>query len=206
MTVVVVGASGGTGRQLVAQALARGLEVRALVRNPDAAGFDSQARLTVVRADVHEAARISELIDADDVVVSGLGVATKSEAGTLAAGARAVVAAGPARIVWLGAMGTGPSSAAVSRPIATLLRSMFGAEYTDKVAADTAVLAAGGAVVHSGPLSDKPDSARRGLEPIASMPRQFFPAGAPRATIARLMIDLATADEFDSGLLAVRKR
>ena len=205
MTVVVLGASGGTGRQLVAEALGRGLEVRAVVRNPDAAGFAHHVGLAVVRADVHDAARIAEVIDAADTVVSGLGVATRSEAGTLSAGAAAVVGAHPSRVVWLGAMGTGPSSAAVSRPVGWLMRTAFGAEYDDKVRADSTVLAAGGVVVHSGVLSDKPDEARVRLERIALMPKQFFPLGAPRASIARLMLDLATADDWKGGLVAVRR-
>ncbi|WP_161972372.1 NAD(P)-dependent oxidoreductase [Glaciihabitans arcticus] len=206
MTVVVLGASGGTGRELVAQALARGLQVRALVRNPEAAAFAAHPLLDVVRADVHRAEQIADSVGPGDVLVSGLGVARRSEAGTLTAGATAVVNAHPARIVWLGAMGTGASQPAVSAPIGWMLRTGFGPEYGDKVAADEAVLAAGGVVVHSGPLSDKPDDQAVALAPLSTMPRQFFPAGASRAGIARLMLDIATGTLFEPGLLAVRPR
>jgi hypothetical protein len=68
-----------------------------------------------------------------------------------------VVAAHPARIVWLGAIGTGRSAQAVGRLTARLLRAGFGAEYDDKVTADATVLGAGGTVLHSGPLTDKAD-------------------------------------------------
>ncbi|MEV6636192.1 NAD(P)H-binding protein [Actinoplanes sp. NPDC051470] len=185
MAVVILGATGGTGRQLVRQAEDRGLEVRALARS--------------LGADVH--AGLSEVIGPDDVVISALGVTRRSEAGTLTAGARAVIAAKPRHIIWLGAMGTGPSAASVSAFTRRILRVGFGAEYGDKVTADTAILDAGGTVVHSGPLSDKPDDTRVTLRPPASMRRQFFPAGAPRATIARLMLDEAV--EPRGGVLAV---
>lgn len=204
MTIVVLGASGGTGRQLVSQALSRGLAVRALVRKPDRAALGAHPDLEIVAADVRDARSIAAAIDPEDVLVSGLGVAARSEAGTLAAGARAVVAAHPARIVWLGAMGTGPSRLAVSAPIRWLLRKGFGPEYIDKVTADTTILDAGGVVVHSGMLTDKPDTRSLTLEPIDRMPRQFFPAGGSRAGIARLMLDIATGQTEHAGLLAVK--
>ncbi len=203
MTIVILGASGGIGRQLVSQALGRGLVVRALVRDPEHADFTPHPQLKVVRADVHDPASIAAAINPGDVLLSGLGVPSRAEAGTLTAGARAVVAAHPARIVWLGAMGTGPSRAAVSGPIRWMLRAAFGPEYDDKVTADTTILDAGGTVVHSGPLSDKPDNPALRLEPIDRMPRQFFPAGGPRASIARLMLDVATNPTTRATLLAV---
>jgi uncharacterized protein len=204
MTIVILGASGGTGRHVVSQALDQGLDVRALVRDPERANFTPHPRLEVVRVDVRDAAIVAAAINPGDILVSGLGIPGRSEVGTLTAGALAIVAAHPARIVWLGAMGTGLSRAAVSAPIRWLLRKAFGTEYDDKVAADTAVLAAGGIVVHSGPLSDKADNPALTLEPINQMPNQFFPAGAPRASIARLMLDVATDSTTLGGLLAVK--
>src|SRR5580698_8249157 len=138
MRVTVVGATGGTGRHLVTQALERGHQVDAIVRDPGRAALPSDPRLTVHRGDVRDAASVAAAIAADSVVVSGLGNASRKEAGTLTAGARAVVAARPARIVWLGAIGTGRSAGAVGRLTAALLRAGFGAEYGDKVSADTA--------------------------------------------------------------------
>ncbi|MFW1406247.1 NAD(P)H-binding protein, partial [Vibrio parahaemolyticus] len=66
MTTVVLGATGGTGRQLVARALASRLDVRALVRNPATADLPVHPRLQVVRADVHDAASVTGAIDAED--------------------------------------------------------------------------------------------------------------------------------------------
>jgi hypothetical protein len=203
MTLVVLGASGGTGRELVRQALTRGLQVRAVVRDPVRAALEPAAGLIVVRGDVHDAESIRRVLGPEDVVVSGLGVAKRSEAGTLSAGARAVVAARPDRIVWLGAVGTGRSRDAVGFLTRSLLRLGFGAEYADKVTADTTVLDAGGTVVHSGPLSDKPDRPELASILLAQTARRFFPAGAPRAAVARVMLDEATSASPLGGVLTV---
>ncbi|GAB3838005.1 hypothetical protein ACFPIJ_16050 [Dactylosporangium cerinum] len=44
------------------------------------------------------------------MLLSGLGAVRGSTAGTLTAGAQAAVATGIDRIIWLGALGTGPSA------------------------------------------------------------------------------------------------
>lgn len=191
MRVTVLGASGGTGRHLVAPALERGHDVDAITRDPARAALSAHPRLTVHQGDVHDQASIAAAIAPGSVVVSGLGVSSKKETGTLTAGARAVVTARPARIVWLGAIGTGRSSAAVSYLTARLLRAGLGAEYDDKVAADTTVLEAGGTVLHSGPLSGRPDDPGTRALPLPAAGRRFFPRGTPRSTVARLMLDEA---------------
>lgn len=203
MPVVVLGASGGTGRQLVRAALDRGHEVRALVRDPSRAALVQEPRLTVVRADVHDGASIAAAITEDDVVVSGLGVTAKTEAGTLTAGARAVAAARPRRVVWLGAIGTGPSAPVVGGLLRVVLRAGLGAEYDDKVAADATVLEAGGVVLHAGPLSDRDDDPRLRAVRLDRARHRPFPNGAPRATVARLMID--AVGQSPDGLLVIQR-
>ncbi len=70
--VLVVGATGGTGRELVRQALERGLEVTAFVRNPAALGIE-HPRLTVVRGDVLDAASVEDAMRGQDAVLCALG-------------------------------------------------------------------------------------------------------------------------------------
>jgi putative NADH-flavin reductase len=72
MRVLIVGATGGTGRQLVAQALERGHHVTALARNP--AGLEIQhPRLRIVRGNVLDAASLDEAMRGQEAVVSALG-------------------------------------------------------------------------------------------------------------------------------------
>ncbi|HSE48873.1 MAG TPA: SDR family oxidoreductase [Terriglobales bacterium] len=70
--VLIVGATGGTGRELVAQALERGYEVTALARNPAALAVE-HPRLTVLRGDVLDPASLEAAVRGQDAVLSALG-------------------------------------------------------------------------------------------------------------------------------------
>lgn len=75
MKLVVFGATGGTGRCMVEQALASGHDVTAVVRDP--AGLPIRhERLRVVRADVFQSAEIEPGMVGADAVVSALGPRT----------------------------------------------------------------------------------------------------------------------------------
>jgi uncharacterized protein YbjT (DUF2867 family) len=70
--ILVVGATGGTGRQLLAQALARGFDVTALVRNPSRLRVD-HPRLTIVQGDVLDPASVEAAMKGREAVLSALG-------------------------------------------------------------------------------------------------------------------------------------
>jgi putative NADH-flavin reductase len=70
--VLIVGATGGTGRELVAQALERGHVVTALVRNPSSLSI-VHPRLRIVRGNVLDAATVAAAVREHDAVVSALG-------------------------------------------------------------------------------------------------------------------------------------
>jgi putative NADH-flavin reductase len=70
--VLIVGATGGTGRQLMAQALERGCEVTALVRDPSKLGIE-HPRLRVLRGDVLDAASVEAAMPGQEAVLSALG-------------------------------------------------------------------------------------------------------------------------------------
>jgi putative NADH-flavin reductase len=72
MKVIVFGASGGTGRELVKQALERGHDVTAFVRNPSKLKL-SHERLTVARGDVMDAASVDAAMPGHDAVLIAVG-------------------------------------------------------------------------------------------------------------------------------------
>ena len=194
LKLVILGATGGTGRELVRQALARGHDVTALARDPSRIESSATGVLHRIKADVRDPASIAAAIGPSSTVLSALG-ATGGDSGVLSAGARALEAAGAGRILWLGAYGTGPSARAAGWATRALL-SLMGARLADKVQADALVLGLGGVVFHAGPLSDAGISASRRTVPLRDAPRRFFPARVSRATVAAAMLDEAEQLRF----------
>ena len=70
--VLIVGATGGTGRQLVTQALERGYTVTALVRDPSRLRVD-HPRLTVIQGDVLDEGSVAAAMRGQEAVLSALG-------------------------------------------------------------------------------------------------------------------------------------
>ena len=71
MKILVFGATGGSGRAIVARALAGGHDVTAFARNP--ARMDPAPRLTVVAGDATRAEDVARAIPGHDAVVISLG-------------------------------------------------------------------------------------------------------------------------------------
>ena len=71
MRIAVFGATGGTGRQLVTQALGAGHELTVCVRKPDAV---TDPRLRVLAGDILDPATAAAAIAGADAVVSALGI------------------------------------------------------------------------------------------------------------------------------------
>jgi uncharacterized protein YbjT (DUF2867 family) len=69
---LVVGATGGTGRELVTQALARGWEVTALARDPSKIGL-THPKLMVARGDVMDPASLDQALRGCAAVACALG-------------------------------------------------------------------------------------------------------------------------------------
>lgn len=111
MKLVVLGATGGTGQHVVAQALAKGHEVTAMVRDP-AKVQTKHERLRVVSGDVTNAADLEKVLSGADAVISAVGPREKNDP-ICARAAEAVVAAmkktGVRRVVWTSASGVGDS-------------------------------------------------------------------------------------------------
>jgi putative NADH-flavin reductase len=199
MQLTILAASGGTGRELTRQALERGHTVTAIARTPGRIDVADSARLTRVAADVGDPDSMKAALRDSEVVLSGLGVADGDPPGTLTAGARAVAESQPQRIVWLGAIGTGPSAQAGGLLVRSLFRLMR-AKLEDKVAADAIVLRAGGTVFHAGPLGNGPLGPDRRTVGLDAYPRRIFPAGVSRATVAAAMLDEAEAPRYQGAI------
>ncbi len=118
---LVFGATGGTGLQLVTQALARGHRVTAFVRDParlDPARLDpGQDRLTVQVGDVLDLDAVRAAIPGHDAVLSCIGAPPSSKAGIRGRGTAVILAAmadtGVRRLVSQSTHGIGASAASL---------------------------------------------------------------------------------------------
>lgn len=114
MKIVVFGATGGTGRELVGQALERSHDVTAQARSPEKLADLAHANLEVVRGDVLELADVERAVTGHDAVLCAIG--TGAERTTLREdGTRNIVGAmeatGVRRLICLSSLGVGDSRA-----------------------------------------------------------------------------------------------
>jgi putative NADH-flavin reductase len=111
--ILVLGASGGTGRLIVCDALSRGHQVTALVRSPDKVDLKG-AR--IVTGDARDEGALRQALAGQNAVVSALGTPASPfrEVATLSAATRALIAAMKAesvsRLVAITGMGAGNSA------------------------------------------------------------------------------------------------
>lgn len=192
MKVLLLGATGPTGRHLVDLLAETEHEVVALVRDPSRLGDHGHARLRTVTGDATSPADVARVMAGQDAVVSALGAGTSLRPdGLFQAAATAVTAGakteGVDRLVWLSSFGVGDSFAAASLVqkgiYATLLRSL----YKDKEVGDDIVRRTDLAwtIVHPTRLTDGP--ALRSYAAEDSLPMKGNPT-ISRADVAHFML------------------
>ena len=92
MQLVVIGATGGIGRELLRQAKERGHRVTALVRSPEKLGALAEG-VNVIRGNPLDAEAVKEVIAGQDAVLSALGPPGIGRSTVQQDGARSIVAA-----------------------------------------------------------------------------------------------------------------
>ena len=112
--ILVLGATGGTGRLIVAQAVARGHDVTVLVRSAEKARDIKGAKLIV--GDAHDETALRQALKGQDAVISALGTPASPfrEVTLLSSATRALVSAMKAehvsRLVCITGIGAGDSA------------------------------------------------------------------------------------------------
>lgn len=198
--ILVLGATGGTGRLIVREALARGHDVTALVRSPDKAGDLPGARC--VTGDARDVDVLRGALKGQDAVVSALGTPASPfrEVTLLSSATRALVEAMTAeqvaRLVAITGIGAGDSAGhggflfdRVIHPL--LLRHV----YADKNRQEDIVRASGldWVLVRPAVLNDKPGrGAVRALEDLS----RFHGGTIAREDVARFVVDQIGTDRW----------
>ncbi|KMO44171.1 flavin reductase [Methylobacterium tarhaniae] len=198
--ILVLGATGGTGRLIVAQSLARGYDVTALVRSPGKAKSLPGAKLVV--GDARDPKVLREALRGRDAVVSALGTPASPlrEVTLLSEVTRTLVGAmrddGVARLVAVTGIGAGDSRGhggfAFDRLILPLLLRHV---YADKDRQEDIVRQSGldWVLVRPTVLSNKPGrGAVRALVDLAG----FHGGSVAREDVARFVLDQVETDAW----------
>jgi putative NADH-flavin reductase len=111
MQLLIFGASGGTGLQLVSQALEQGHHVSAFVRQP-ASITTQHENLSVVQGDITDEKSVAAAMPEHDAIISALGTRSGQQP-VLAEGTRIILEAmndaGIRRSIWVSSFGAGDS-------------------------------------------------------------------------------------------------
>jgi uncharacterized protein YbjT (DUF2867 family) len=192
MNLLVLGATGRTGRLVVEQALTAGHHVTALVRSPEKLGT-THANLRVVTGEATEPSAVSSALEGADAVISTLG----GKGSVIADSTRAIVAAaheaGVSRVVVLSTFAAQRDRLDAGTRLLTGIG--MGAMLKDKSAGEEMLRQSDleWTIVYASILSDDPasgsavvlpDGAKRGLSQKIS-----------RADVAAWMIEAATSDQ-----------
>ena len=160
MKLIIFGATGGTGRQCVDQALAQGHQVTAFVRQP-AALTVQHPDLTIIQGDITDQDAVQRAIPGHDVVISALG--TRGGPAVLPEGTRNILEAmashGVRRSLWVSSFGAGDSLQQMGWLSQTLIvKGLLRQAIQEKNAQEQIILASGGdwIIARPGGLTDGP--------------------------------------------------
>jgi putative NADH-flavin reductase len=148
LNIVVFGATGATGQQVVTQALAQGHTVTVFVRNPKAPSI-ADARLRVVTGDTtRDEPQVTEAVRGQDVVVSTLGRRKSFRSDHLIERSmRAIVPSmqrsGVRRLILMSSFGVGESRRDASLIPRIMYRLLLSEIFEDKLAAEDYIKASG---------------------------------------------------------------
>jgi uncharacterized protein YbjT (DUF2867 family) len=192
---LILGASGRTGRPLVRQALDAGFLVRAFVRTPARLEVSHPA-LEVVQGDVLDAAALRRAVESCDAVLSTLGRDGKDVRPLLAGTQNLITAmreAGVRRLVCMSSMGAG-STSRLAGPVLNVMISMMGLRHSfeAKGQQESWLFESGLEVslMFAGSLNDSAPTGQPRVTTVAQAPRSFAlpPKSVSRADVATAML------------------
>jgi uncharacterized protein YbjT (DUF2867 family) len=198
MRIAVFGATGGTGREVVKQALAAGHQVTALARDPSRL-VGSDPNLTVVAGSVLEAAPVLQALQGTDAAIVSLGNTANNPDYVVSQGTQVILDAigqlgGPQRMVVVSSIGVGDSKDQVPFAFKMLMKTVLRRAMEDKERQEALVKASGldWTIVRPGGLTDGPATGqyRAGLEPTISAGQ------VARADVAAFVLQQLTDDAY----------
>jgi uncharacterized protein YbjT (DUF2867 family) len=198
MKILVLGATGGTGRLIVRDAVAKGHSVVALVRSTASANLPG---VDMIEGDARDEGTLTRALDGCDAVISALGTGIGfRKVDLLAVATRALVTTmtsnGVRRLVCISALGVGDSHGHGGFMFDRLFQPLLLRHaYKDKDRQEAAIRASSldWVVVRPGMLTDDPASGSvRAITNLAGVKGGKI----ARADVARFVVEQLTADTW----------
>ena len=199
MKIAVLGATGATGRQVIAQALARGDQIVAYVRNPQ--GITAKPGLKVVVGPLSDTSALKTAISGTDAVLVCLGTHKMKPVDLLQKSMPLIIGTmkevDVARLVLLSAYGVGETALTAGFFARIVYKKMVPAIYRDKELSEALLPGSGlkwtgvyPVGLTNGPLTDAAEVRSMALvRKVSGLPR------VSRANVARAMLDAARNDQ-----------
>jgi putative NADH-flavin reductase len=200
LKILVLGATGGTGRLIVSQALSRGYDVTVLVRSPEKAR-DFRG-VTIIQGDAQDEKALREALKGRDAVISALGTPPSPlrEVNLLSTATQALVRAMKSekvsRLVCITGIGAGDSAGHGGFLFDNLILPLLLRKvYDDKNRQETLVKESGldWILVRPSVLNDKP---RRGTVRALTDLSSFHGGTIARADVANFVLDQVRAETW----------
>lgn len=197
MHIAVFGATGGTGRHFLEQALAQGHSVSALVRDP--AKLDiSHPQLQLVTGNVLEPTAVARTLEGSTAVVCSLGTTSNNPGDVVSTGTKNIIhhlqQHGPQRLLVVTSLGVGDSADQVPFVFKLLMKSVLKKVMADKEVQEAAVRASGleWTIVRPGGLTDGPATGQY----TVGTGREIKAGQVRRADVAQFLMQELTAAQY----------
>lgn len=142
MKIAIFGSTGGTGKEIVKQALEQGHEITALVRDPQKLS-SSDKRVSIIKGDVLNKDDVLKVLQGNDAVLVALGVKPPSNAKVVGPGTKNIIGAMKAsnvkRLIVESAMFMDDTVRKNSFLISLLTKTFMKGLYTDKLVQEAAI-------------------------------------------------------------------
>ena len=201
MRLLVIGATGGTGRELVQQALAQGHQVTAFVRNPAKLQI-AHANLRLAKGDVLDYGTVEAAMRGQDAVLSALGHKRFMYPNTIQSDGmrnilRAMESCDVPRLICETALGIGSSVGRLGLPHTFFFLPLLLQFYMwDKVRQEELIMASDRDWVIARPGVLKNGPARGSYQHGLDVGSYFWPVIISRADVADFMLKQLTDDTY----------
>ena len=190
--ILIFGATGGTGKELVAQALQRGHDVTAFVRDPSKLAV-SHAHLGIHQGDLQQPETVRAAIPKHQAVLSALGTRTLGKSTLLSDSLKEIIASmtasGVRRLLWQSSLGVGETGGQLGPLynwilVPLMLRNVFADKELQERTIRSSTL--DWTIVQPAALTNGPRTAKYRVGPDACRERRF--PRISRADVAHFML------------------